>query len=114
MNFSQQLQDTKSGVECPLFLLLGGVSRQFSTSLYTVLIINIINIVIIVITCPFTIVLIVLVTFAVKKKRRLQTTFNIAPACLAPTDRMVGISIHPTVISLEVFILKDDCCQEAC
>ena len=43
------------------------------------------------VTCPMTILLNLLVMIAVKTKVRLQSMSNIALACLASTDLMVGL-----------------------
>ena len=50
------------------------------------------------ITCPFTVVLNVLVIMAVKKRPRLQSYTNILLACLAVTDVLTGLLVQPTFI----------------
>ena len=50
------------------------------------------------ITCPFTVLLNVLVIMAVKKRPRLQTTTNILLACLAVTDASTGLIVQPSFI----------------
>ena len=61
-----------------------------------------VNLVIVVIinclTCPFTILLNVLVITAVKKRPRLQTYSNILLACLAVTDALTGFLAQPSFI----------------
>ena len=46
-------------------------------------------------TCPFIILLNILVMVAVKTKRQLRTKSNIALACLATTDLVVGLLVQP-------------------
>ena len=55
-------------------------------------------------TCPFTILLSILVIVAVKTKRQLRTKSNIALACLATTDFMVGLALQPVTIALFTLI----------
>ena len=55
-------------------------------------------------TCPFTILLNILVMVAVKTKRQLRTKSNIALACLATTDLMVGLALQPVTIALFTLI----------
>lgn len=107
MNLTNKLQDTNL-TDCWLFLF---VSNHFSVLPYTFLVVQL---VILIITCPFTIVLNVMVIFAVKKKRRLQTTSNIALACLATTDTIVGIFAYPIIISYEILILQGEISGEVC
>ena len=103
MNSSQQLQGT-TPAECTVIIFTAGdVPRHFSTLPYSIFVINI---VILVITCPFTIVLNALVAIAVKMKARLQSIPNIALACLAASDTMVGICVQPLYISLLISILQ--------
>ncbi|XP_078380905.1 melanocyte-stimulating hormone receptor-like [Oculina patagonica] len=59
-------------------------------------------------TCPFTILLNILVMVAVKKKRQLRTKSNIALACLATTDLAVGLFLQPVQIATYSMILKGD------
>ena len=53
---------------------------------------DIITIIINCITCPFTVLLNVLVIMAVKRRTRLQTNANILLACLAATDVLTGLT----------------------
>ena len=50
------------------------------------------------ITCPFTVLLNVLVIMAVKTRPRLQTNSNILLACLAATDALTGLIVQPSFI----------------
>ena len=50
------------------------------------------------ITCPFTVLLNVLVILAVKSKPRLESKPNILLACLAVTDAMNGLAAQPAFI----------------
>ena len=51
------------------------------------------------ITCPFIILLNVLVIVAVKKKPTLQSRSNILLACLAGTDALTGLVIQPLFVA---------------
>ena len=68
-----------------------------------------VNVVIVVIinclTCPFTILLNVLVIAAVKKRPRLQSNTNILFACLAVTDALTGFLVQPSFITWEILHL---------
>jgi len=57
------------------------------------------------ITCPFTVVLSVLVIMAVKRRRRLQSNTNILLACLAATDTATGLAVQPSLIVWKTFYL---------
>ena len=50
------------------------------------------------ITCPFTVLLNVLVIMAVKTRQRLRTNSNILLACLAATDALTGVIGQPLFI----------------
>ena len=58
-------------------------------------------------TCPFTILLNILVIMAVKKTPRLQSKANILLACLAATDAFIGLTAQPSSILVELFRLFD-------
>ena len=59
-------------------------------------------------TCPLIVLLNILVMAAVKTKRQLRTKSNIALACLATTDLVVGLVVQPLQIAIDsfIFILK--------
>lgn len=59
-------------------------------------------------TCPFTILLNVLVMIAVKTKRQLRTKSGIALACLATTDLIVGLVVQPLNITTFILVLQGD------
>ncbi|KAL9960279.1 hypothetical protein ACROYT_G033718 [Oculina patagonica] len=59
----------------------------------------IITIIINSISCPFTILLNVLVIMAVKRRPRLQSNTNILLACLAATDVLTGRLVQPSFIA---------------
>ena len=63
---------------------------------------DIITIIINSITCPFTVLLNVLVIMAVKRRPRLQTNSNILLACLAATDALTGLILQPLFIVLKI------------
>ena len=52
------------------------------------------------ITCPFTVLLNVLVIMAVKRRPRLQSNANILLACLAVTDALTGLTAQPSFVLL--------------
>ena len=51
------------------------------------------------ISCPFTVLLNVLVIMAVKRRPRLQSNTNILLACLAASDALVGLTVQPSFIA---------------
>ena len=57
------------------------------------------------ITCPFTVLLNVLVIMAVKRRPRLQSYTNILLACLAATDVLTGLAVQPSFILWKTFQL---------
>ena len=59
------------------------------------------------ITCPFTVLLNVLVIMAVKRRPRLQTKANILLACLAVTDVLTGLLVQPSFIAWKISVLKN-------
>ena len=56
-------------------------------------------------TCPFTILLNVLVITAVKKRPRLQSNTNVLLACLAVTDASTGFLVQPSFIVWKILQL---------
>ena len=63
----------------------------------------IIQIIITITTCPFTILLNILVILAVKKTQRLQSKPNIMLACLAATDAFIGLTAQSSYILVATF-----------
>ena len=61
-----------------------------------------------VISCPFVILLNILVMVTVKAKRQLRTKSNITLACLATTDLAVGFVVQPLQIVLHSFMLRGE------
>ena len=59
-------------------------------------------------TCPLIIVLNILVMVAVKTKPQLRTESNIALACLATTDLVVGLVLQPLHIASDISVLRGD------
>ena len=49
-------------------------------------------------SCPFTILMNVLVIVAVKTMRQLQTNYNVLLACLTVTDLLVGVFVQPVAL----------------
>ena len=80
-NFLQSLKNSAKGVQSHL---------QFSIS------------------CPLIVVLNILVMVSVKTKRQLRTKSNIALACLATTDLVVGQVLQPLHIAMESFLFKGE------
>ena len=60
------------------------------------------------VSCPFVILLNILVMVAVKTKRHLRIKSNISLACLATTDLVVGFAVQPLQIVIGTFILKGE------
>ena len=81
--------------QCEVHIFLGGTLDHTTTEAYAVLVFII---VVSVIACPITTVLNALVIIAVKTKPRLQTMSNIAIACLATTDGIMGVIGQPLSI----------------
>ena len=59
-------------------------------------------------TCPLIVLLNILVMVSVKTKRQLRTKSNMALACLATTDLVVGLVLQPLHIAMESFLLKGE------
>ena len=59
-------------------------------------------------TCPLIVLLNILVMVAVKTKQQFRTKSNIALACLATTDLVVGLVLQPLHIARESFLLKGE------
>ena len=55
-------------------------------------------------TCPLVILLNILVMVAVKTKRQLRTKSNVALACLATTDLVVGVLVQPLQIACYIYL----------
>jgi len=58
--------------------------------------------------CPLIIVLNILVMVAVKTKPQVRTKSNIALACLATTDLVVGLVLQPLQIASDISLLRGD------
>ena len=98
MNSSHQIQNDFP-VNCVVYSLIGGKPDHLSGLAYAVLVALI---VIHATTCPFAILLNMLVMIAVKTKPRLQSTSNM----LASTDVMVGLVIQPLLTALMVNLIQ--------
>ena len=110
MNSSHQIQYEFPG-NCVLYSFIGGKPDHLSDLSYAVLVALI---VIHATTCPFTILLNLLVMIAVKTKARLQSMSNMALACLALTDVMVGLVVQPLFIAQIWNIIQGETTASAC
>ncbi|XP_078343009.1 beta-1 adrenergic receptor-like [Oculina patagonica] len=68
----------------------------------------IVRIVVNALTCPLIIFLNILVMVAVKTKQQLRTTSNVALACLATTDLVVGLVAQPLQVASGSLLLKGE------
>ncbi|XP_078377900.1 melanocortin receptor 5-like [Oculina patagonica] len=59
------------------------------------------------ISCPFTVLLNVLVIMAVKRRPRLQSNTNILLACLAVTDVLTALTAQPSFVTAKSLFLRD-------
>ena len=59
-------------------------------------------------SCPFVILLNILVITAVKTNRLLRTKSNVSLACLATTDLLVGLVVQPLQVVHYSFLLKGE------
>ena len=112
MNSSALSPRHENVFECEFFTHLGGrIDPDSTKEAYVVLVlVVIINI----ITCPFTVVLNVLVMVSVKIKPRLKTNSNIALACLATTDGILGLIGQPLFIAEITAVLQEDVSSVHC
>ena len=92
MNLSTTFQTNEIASGCELSVFLGGTLNESTGEAYTVLVYLII---LDVISSPVTSILNALVIFTVKTKPRLKTTSNVALACLAVTDCVMGVIGQP-------------------
>ena len=92
MNRSADFQTEEIASECEFVTFLGGTLNEGTTEAYTVIVYPII---INLICLPITSFSNALVIFAVKTKLRLKTMSNIALACLATTDCVMGVIGQP-------------------
>ena len=60
------------------------------------------------ISCPFVILLNILVMVAVKTNRQLRTKSNVSLACLATTDLAVGLVVQPLQVARHSFMLRGE------
>ena len=68
----------------------------------------VVRIVVNALNCPFIIVLNTLLVVAIKTKPQLRTKSNIALACLATTDLVVGLVLQPLQIASDTSLLRGD------
>ena len=112
MNSSTQNQNSVPfPADCTLYNDMGGKPNQFSSLAYTVVVFTII---INATTLPFTILLNLLVMAAVATRKRLQRKSNIALACLATADLMVGIIGQPLMIAVTITTLQGKTTSQTC
>ena len=110
MNSSHQIQNEFPG-NCVVYSFIGGKPDHLSDLSYAILAALI---VIHTTTCPFTIVLNLLMMIAVKTKARMQSMSNTALACLALTDVMVGLVFQPLFIAHIWNIIQGETTASAC
>ena len=110
MNSSHQIQNEFPG-NCVVYSFIGGKPHHLSDLSYVILFALI---VIHATTCPFTVVLNLLVMIAVKTKARLQSMSNMALACLALTDVMVGLVVQPLFIAQIWNIIQGETTASPC
>ena len=110
MNSSHQIQNDFP-VHCVIYSFIGGKPDHLSYLPFAVLVALIVTHAT---TCPFAIVLNLLVMIAVKTKARLQSMSNIALACLASTDLMVGLVVQPLLIAQMVNLIQGETTAGAC
>ena len=110
MNSSHQIQNKFPG-NCVIYSFIGGKPDHLSDLSYAILVALI---VIHTTTCPFTIVLNLLMMIAVKTKARLQSMSNMALACLALTDVMVGLVVQPLFIAQIWNVIQGETSASAC
>ena len=110
MNSSHQIQNEFPG-NCVVYSFIGGKPDHLSHLSYAILAALI---VIHTTTCPFTIVLNLLMMIAVKTKARMQSMSNMALACLALTDVMVGLVVQPLFIAQIWNIIQGETTASAC
>ena len=112
MNSSTQNQNSVPFLaDCTLYNDMGGKPNQFSSLAYTVVVFTVIfNAT----TLPFTILLNLLVMVAVATKGRLQSKSNVAIACLATADLLVGIIGQPLMIAVTITTLQSKTTIETC
>ena len=60
------------------------------------------------VSCPFVILLNILVMVVVKTNRRLRTKSNVSLACLATTDLLVGLVVQPLQMVRHCFMLQGE------
>ena len=100
MNVSEESNTTTPGCGLEVFPL---DPTNISPAVYTAFVVKtVMN----AFTCPFTILLNVLVMIAVRTKRQLRTKSGIALACLATTDFIVGLVVQPLNITTFILVLQ--------
>ena len=103
MNYTTINTTSASCGSVPYFPL--PVTESLSTEVRAVLIFRI---AVSAVSCPFVILLNILVMVAVKTNRRLRTKSNVSLACLATTDLVVGLVVQPLQIIHFSFMLKGE------
>ena len=97
--------------ECEIYSFLGGTLDETTKEAYAVLVFLI---VLAIISSPATTFLNVLVIIAVRTKPRLKTMSNIALACLAVTDCLMGVIGLPIFIVARIFTLLAETSSDFC
>ena len=97
--------------ECEIYSFLGGTLDETTKEAYAVLVFLI---VLAIISSPATTFLNVLVIIAVRTKPRLKTMSNIALACLAVTDCLMGVIGLPIFSVARIFTLLAETSSDFC
>ena len=108
-NFTNSTLLSSFNADCPLDPLAWPKDYLLEKSVFTLLAIALNTA-----SCPFTILMNVLVIVLVKTRHQLQTKHNILLACLAGTDLLVGAIVQPSFAVAEIFVLKGLSLKDFC
>ena len=111
MNSSATSDSEETTHQCEISIFLGGTLDHTTPEVHKVLaFIIVMNM----ITCPITTVLNALIIIAVKTKPRLKTMSNVALACLATTDGIMGMIGQPIFIARTTVALQGEASSTDC
>ena len=104
-------QDWSLGARCPILVAYGGSHTQSSFFRPVIIFMLVVHI----LTCPFTVILNLLVMVAVKVKARLRANkSNTLLATLASTDFIAGLFVQPIFIAKSIATLLDKPFRQVC